>query len=240
MKGQLWLIYFLGIRLEMIITSSFRKRLGFGEVEQGKKGAHEELETHKPLLLLQYRQEIWTVQNFFDKISREANLTDAKGFPILDLTYVLEWGKVGSYLACFFWNALGKFLTGLFMLATYSDLRACRQEGVTSTPRFWANSNDSKLLQGSFCGRWEGEQVGIAETPRIRPPRIGTLMQRYLNLCTWYSLDTYWWQGPEAPCCDKHHSLVLPRSQGGPGGLQRAAGVAWQYTWGIIAIYKLV
>lgn len=32
MKGQLQLIHFLRIRLEMIITSSFRKRLEFGEI----------------------------------------------------------------------------------------------------------------------------------------------------------------------------------------------------------------
>ena len=47
-------------RLKMIITSSFRKSLGFGEAEEGPK----ESETHKHLPLLQSLQEVWKGQHF--------------------------------------------------------------------------------------------------------------------------------------------------------------------------------
>lgn len=83
MKGQLQLIHFLRIRLEMIITSSFRKRLEFGEIGEGKKWG--------PLPLLQSRQEIWKVQNFLIRDSQRSQLDRCQRFfSILDLTYVLE------------------------------------------------------------------------------------------------------------------------------------------------------
>lgn len=90
MKGQLQLIHFLRIRLEMIITSSFRKRLEFGEIGEGKWGP-EERDLRRPLPLLQSHQEIWKVQNFLIRDSQRSQLDRCQRFfSILDLTYVLE------------------------------------------------------------------------------------------------------------------------------------------------------
>lgn len=63
-------------RLKMIITSSFRKSLGSEGAEEGP----EELETHKPLPLLQSPQEIWKGQHFLIRFPQRSQLDRRQRF----------------------------------------------------------------------------------------------------------------------------------------------------------------
>lgn len=95
------------IRLEMIITSFLRKRLGFGEAQK----EHKELETYKMLHLLQSFQEIWKVRCFLIRFPQRSQLDRRQrlshlGFHLCSGTKE----KVGSYPLVSFGMNSGKFL----------------------------------------------------------------------------------------------------------------------------------
>lgn len=95
------------IGLEMIITSSFRKRLGFGEAQEG----HEKLETYKTLPSLQSLQEIWKVRRFLIRFPQRSQLERHQRFSHLGFHLCSgAKAKVGSYPLVSFGMNSGKFL----------------------------------------------------------------------------------------------------------------------------------
>ena len=55
-------------------------------------------------------------------------------------------------------------------------------------------------------------------------------MQTYFNVSTRYSLHAYRLQGPQVPCCDKHHSFIYFQDHREDQG-------AWRKYWGGLKVH---